>query len=173
MIQHLKRGAIALPLFLLTLLLVGMVSLFQSHSIYAQTLLPNIRPLSLHHITLSVGDADRVSRWYADNLGFTIRDRFTLTRPDGRTIDVVRIEIPGLRMNISHFDSSVSPNRTTENQGWRHIAFEVDSVDQNYQQLRARGVEFIGEPFTYDPPGYRVAFFRDPEGNTLQLYQDL
>ncbi|NJL36809.1 MAG: VOC family protein [Leptolyngbyaceae cyanobacterium RM2_2_4] len=102
-----------------------------------------------------------------------ISDRFTLTRPDGRQIDVARIEIPSLRMNISRFEGSVAPNRTGENQGWRHIVFEVDSVDQNYQRLQAQGVQFIGEPFTYDPPGYRIGFFRDPRGNILELYQDL
>jgi catechol 2,3-dioxygenase-like lactoylglutathione lyase family enzyme len=121
----------------------------------------------------SVNDLDRVSQWYADILGFTTRDRFTLTRPDGSKIQVARVEIPGLQMNISQFDGSTSPNRNGERQGWRHIALQVDSVDESYQRLRDRGVQFIGEPFTYNPPGYRIAFFRDPEGNILELYQDL
>jgi catechol 2,3-dioxygenase-like lactoylglutathione lyase family enzyme len=127
----------------------------------------------LHHVTLSVKDVDRVSKWYADMLGFTIGDRFTLTRPDGKQIQVVRIAMPGLKMNISQFDGSVTPNRSGERQGWRHVAFQVNSVDRSYQGLRAKGVKFFGEPFTYNPPGYRIAFFQDPEGNILELYQEL
>lgn len=127
----------------------------------------------LHHVTLSVSDAERVSQWYVDTLGFTVSDRFTLTRPNGSQIQVVRIETPGLQMNISEFDGSVAPNRTVDEQGWRHLAFQVDNVDHTYRQLQAEGVEFLTEPFTYDPPGYRIAFFRDPEGNILELYQDL
>ncbi|BAY41913.1 hypothetical protein NIES2111_63090 (plasmid) [Nostoc sp. NIES-2111] len=64
------------------------------------------------------------------------------------------------------------PNRSTENQGWRHLAFEVEDVDSTYQQLRSQVVQFITEPFTYHPPGYRVVFFRDPERNILELYQE-
>jgi catechol 2,3-dioxygenase-like lactoylglutathione lyase family enzyme len=127
----------------------------------------------LHHVTLSVSDADWVSQWYVDTLEFVERERFTLTRPNGSQIQVVRVEAPGLQMNISEFDGSVAPNRTVDEQGWRHLAFQVDNVDQTYQRLQAEGVEFLTEPFTYDPPGYRIAFFRDPEGNILELYQDL
>jgi catechol 2,3-dioxygenase-like lactoylglutathione lyase family enzyme len=142
---------------------------------FAQHQLPPEPPLSfrLHHVTLSIKDVDRVSQWYVNTLGFKQTDRFTLTRPDGGKIQVARVEIPGLQMNISQFEGSVSPDRTGERQGWRHLALQVDSVDRCYQQLQAKGVEFLGKPFTYNPPGYRIAFFRDPEGNILELYQDL
>jgi catechol 2,3-dioxygenase-like lactoylglutathione lyase family enzyme len=157
----------------LVILLMFSASRF-SRPTQAQDLVPPIdSSFQFHHITLSVNDVDLVSQWYVDNLGFTVSDRFTLTRPDGRKIDVARIEIPGLRMNVSRFDGSVPPERKNENQGWRHIALEVSNVDQTYQQLQAKGIQFIGEPFSYDPPGYRVAFFRDLEGNILELYQDL
>ena len=47
----------------------------------------------LHHVILSVGNADRVSQWYVDKLGFTISDRFTLTRLDNQQVRIIRIEI--------------------------------------------------------------------------------
>lgn len=144
------------------------IALAQHNFVLAQS-----SQFQLHHVTLSVNDVDRVSKWYADILGFTISDRFALTRPDGSKIQVARVEIPGLRMNISQFEVSVPSDRNEERQGWRHIAFQVNSVDENYQRLRDRGVQFISEPFTYNPPGYRIAFFRDPEGNILELYQEL
>jgi catechol 2,3-dioxygenase-like lactoylglutathione lyase family enzyme len=134
---------------------------------------PSASSVRLNHITLSVADSDRMSEWYMNTLGFKTINRFTLTRPNGGKIQVVRVAIPGLEMNISQFAGSVSPDRSGERQGWRHLALRVDNVDRTYQQLQARGISFLGEPFTYDPPGYRVAFFRDPEGNTLELYQDL
>jgi catechol 2,3-dioxygenase-like lactoylglutathione lyase family enzyme len=134
---------------------------------------PQNAAFQLHHVTLSVSNAEQVSKWYADVLGFKIRDRLTLTRPTGGKIQVVRVAIPGLQMNISQFDGSISPNRNGERQGWRHLALQVDNVDLSYQQLQAKGVQFLGKPFTYNPPGYRVAFLRDPEGNILELYQGL
>lgn len=146
-------------------------------SIQSQPMLTQRHPQStafqLHHVTLSVSNAEQVSRWYADVLGFKIYDRLKLTRPTGGKLQIIRMKISGLQMNIAQFDDSVSPNRNSERQGWRHLALQVDNVDRNYQQLQAKGVQFLGKPFTYSPPGYRVAFFRDPEGNILELYQDL
>ncbi len=53
----------------------------------------------------------------------------------------------------------------------RHIVgLEVDDVDAEYARLKAAGVEFI-EPPTASGDGVRIATFRDPEGNLLQLLQ--
>ncbi|NJR50427.1 MAG: hypothetical protein HC780_13535 [Leptolyngbyaceae cyanobacterium CSU_1_3] len=45
-------------------------------------------------------------------------------------------------------------------------------MDQSYQRLQKKGVQFLSKPFTYNPPGYRIVFFRDPEGNILELYHN-
>ena len=46
--------------------------------------------------------------------------------------------------------------------------FLVADVDQTWQSLADRGVNFLKEP--YDTPwGGRVALFSDPDGNILQL----
>lgn len=168
-ITSLSRAALA---FVCTFTLIWITQFFQPKMAIAQTIPSDTLSLQLHHVTLSANDVDLTAQWYVEYLGFSMTDRFSLTRPDGRQIDVIRIAKPGLQLNISKFPNSVSPNRSTENQGWRHLAFEVEDVDRTYQQLRSQGVQFITEPFTYDPPGYRVVFFRDPEGNILELYQE-
>ncbi len=53
----------------------------------------------------------------------------------------------------------------------RHIVgLEVDDVDAEYARLKAAGVEFIETPTASDD-GVRIATFRDPEGNLLQLLE--
>lgn len=48
------------------------------------------------------------------------------------------------------------------------VDFLVGDVDQTWQCLADRGVNFLKEP--YDTPwGGRVALFSDPDGNILQL----
>lgn len=170
--RDLRHRFTAILAFICTLILIWSIKLFLPEAVSAQSSPSNVPSLQLHHVTLSANDVDLVSQWYVDYLGFNITDRFTLTRPDGRQIDVVRIERPGLRLNISRFPGAVLPNRGAENQGWRHIAFEVEDIDRTYQSLQSQNVQFITEPFTYDPPGFRVVFFRDPEGNILELYQE-
>ncbi len=58
----------------------------------------------------------------------------------------------------------------TEAVGYKHIALLVDSVDEEYARLKALGVEFIMDPATVDS-GLRLAFFKDPDGNVLELLQ--
>ncbi|MGF1569341.1 MAG: VOC family protein [Nodosilinea sp.] len=162
----------AILAFIATLTLSLIVTFSDLRLVNAQISTQDVPSVQLHHLTVSVNDVNLVSQWYADYLGFILTDRFMLTRPDGSQIDVARLEIPGLRMNVSKFPGSVPSNRSTENQGWRHIAFEVDDIDRIYQQLQSRGVQFITEPYTYDPPGYRVVFLRDIEENIVELYQE-
>lgn len=45
-----------------------------------------------------------------------------------------------------------------------------DNVDLLYQQLRAKGVQFIKEPET-QAWGQRTAYFTDPDGNIWEIQQ--
>jgi catechol 2,3-dioxygenase-like lactoylglutathione lyase family enzyme len=54
------------------------------------------------------------------------------------------------------------------------LAFRVTpaQVDACHDELRARQVEIL-EPPENSPSGHRTLFFRDPEGNILEIYADL
>lgn len=53
----------------------------------------------------------------------------------------------------------------------RHITgLETDDIDGEVARLKGRGVEFIEEPGDPDE-AVRVATFKDPEGNYVQLLQ--
>jgi predicted enzyme related to lactoylglutathione lyase len=49
------------------------------------------------------------------------------------------------------------------------VAFQVDgAIEDAVEDLRSQGVEFAGE--LSEHPWGRVAVFKDPDGNDLQLY---
>lgn len=50
--------------------------------------------------------------------------------------------------------------------GIDHVSFEVDDVDQTYEELKQKGIE-VDCPPTNEDWGARVAGFKDPDGNTL------
>jgi catechol 2,3-dioxygenase-like lactoylglutathione lyase family enzyme len=54
------------------------------------------------------------------------------------------------------------------------LAFRVGvaEVDECATALKAAGVHLIAEP-TDQPWGHRTLFFRDPDGNVLEIYADL
>ena len=53
--------------------------------------------------------------------------------------------------------------------GIRHLAIAVDNVDVAHEQLKAKSVKFLGEPFTTQ--GNRLVFFADADGNILHLIE--
>lgn len=54
------------------------------------------------------------------------------------------------------------------------LAFRVtrSEVDECHTALRALGVEIVGPP-TDQQWGHRTLFFRDPDGNVLEIYADI
>ena len=48
------------------------------------------------------------------------------------------------------------------------LAFKVDDVDAEYVRIQALGVEFVKPPQTH-PWGARSFWFRDPDGNIVDL----
>lgn len=49
------------------------------------------------------------------------------------------------------------------------IGFEVKDVDAEYERLKLLGVEFVLLPTTH-PWGSRSTWFKDPDGNIIDLY---
>jgi catechol 2,3-dioxygenase-like lactoylglutathione lyase family enzyme len=53
------------------------------------------------------------------------------------------------------------------------VSFEVENVDETYQQFLAKGVEFINQPVDQPDWGMRVVHLRDPEENVIEFYTPL
>jgi glyoxylase I family protein len=112
-----------------------------------------------HHIALVSPNFERTKQFYTETLGFPIV---------GQILDspVVFIDIGGTTIELGparEGAQSASPST-----GLTHLAFEVDDVDATYRDLVAKGVSFHIEP--RDAKDMRIAFFRDPDGNNLELF---
>jgi glyoxylase I family protein len=55
-------------------------------------------------------------------------------------------------------------------QGLRHFAVRVTDFDKAHAQLKASGIEFLGDP-VIAVGGGKITSFRDPEGNEVQIVQ--
>jgi lactoylglutathione lyase len=53
------------------------------------------------------------------------------------------------------------------------LNFKVDDVDATYTDLLKKGVVFIKEPEDKAVWNARVAHFRDPDGNLIEIYKSL
>lgn len=132
------------------------------------------QPLRLHHVTLFSPNHERLAEWYRDMLGFTIAGRVRARRPDGTEVEIIRLTMGGVWLNVSRVPNLTERDRRLEYAGWRHLAFGTGDVQRAWESLRARGADVVGHGrIVFDPPGYEVAFVRDPDGNFVEFYQDL
>ncbi|KAB8140249.1 VOC family protein [Chloroflexia bacterium SDU3-3] len=120
--------------------------------------------LGTHHVALCTPNFEALRDFYTKTLGmvpigsFSFRNIVYLAAGD-ITIELVeRLEPP----NVSR-------------QGWVHLAFEVEDVQKSYETLSAKGVPFhiLPQGFPEDSPVFKMAFFKDPDGNDIELVQPL
>jgi predicted enzyme related to lactoylglutathione lyase len=106
-------------------------------------------------VWLPVSDVDRAADFYRERLGLE-----ELERSD----EWAELDANGLRIGLnSSEDESVG-------QGGAVIAFQPQGdLDSTVDSLKGDGVRFAGE--ISEHPWGRVAPFKDPDGNDLQLYE--
>jgi glyoxylase I family protein len=124
--------------------------------------------LSLHHVAIICSDYERSKRFYTEVLPFSvIRETYRAER-DSWKLDLA---IPG-GTQIELFSFPTPPPRPTqpEARGMRHIAFLVENLDAQIEDLTAKGIAV--EPVRVDElTGQRFTFFADPDGLPVELYE--
>ncbi len=93
---------------------------------------------------------------------------------EGVRADIVMLQVPGgqAKLELSKFHAPASEGGEGHAQantpGIRHVLFVVDDVDAVVADLRARGIELVGELVDYGN-SYRLCYVRGPEGIIVEL----
>jgi catechol 2,3-dioxygenase-like lactoylglutathione lyase family enzyme len=145
---------------------------------------------AIDHVNLVVSEMPRMLAFYRDVIGFTVTKQVTISGDwIGKTVgltnvsaEVVYLDLPsGPRIELLRYlspDAIRVPGVDKPNAiGLRHMAFEVDDVDEMVAKLRAASVEFFSGVQTVPDSQVtyaggvrkRLVYFRDPEGNILEL----
>jgi len=114
---------------------------------------------------LLTANFERIRAFYVDVLGFPVLGAF----PEH---NIVFVEAGSTTIEIVA-DAGAPP--APDAGGWNHLALEVEDVDAAFAELSAQGIHFHVPPesFPEENPSLRIAFFRDPDGNVLELVQPL
>ena len=123
---------------------------------------------AIHHVAIIVSDYEASKEFYVNKLGFSIiRENYRPERKDWkldlRLSDSVELEI---------FAEENPPKRVNRPEacGLRHLALQVDCVEETVNELAARGI--VCEPVRVDTyTGKRMTFFFDPDGLPLELHE--
>jgi uncharacterized glyoxalase superfamily protein PhnB len=86
-----------------------------------------------------------------------------------------RVTVPGAVLSFfsaRSMESMVPGSTATAASGSFTVEFRVTDVDARHERLAAQGVEVLKPPTT-QPWGRRSVWLRDPDGNIVNLYQEV
>jgi len=123
-----------------------------------------IKP-TLHHVTIKTSRLDEMIKWYEFVVGANVQFRdqgAAWMTNDVANHRVAFLSVPGL---------SNDPQKTQHN-GMHHLAFEYDNFEDlmsSYDRMRKGSVE---PAFCLDHGLTMSLYYRDPEGNFVELQSD-
>lgn len=117
----------------------------------------------LNHIALPSAAPETASLFYCEVLGFeqtprpsfSFRGSWLLSRATGLMIHLI---------HDAHFEPELTGPINTRS---AHLAMQTADYDQTIQELKTHHIEFVER--VLPDYGYRQVFFRDLDGNVLEL----
>jgi len=122
----------------------------------------------VHHIAIICSDYQKSKQFYSEVLGLTIKQEIFREERNSYKLD---LEVAG-QYQIELFSFPDPPPRPSrpEAAGLRHLAFEVDNVEEAARYIQAYGISV--EPIRIDEfTGKHFTFFADPDGLPIEFYE--
>ncbi|TCV12590.1 glyoxylase I family protein [Sphingobacterium alimentarium] len=122
----------------------------------------------IHHIALIVSDYEKSKHFYTEILGLQILNETFRAERNSYKLDLALDGVYIIEL-FSFPDYAQRPSYP-EALGLRHLAFEVDDIEQASAELQAKNIPT--EPIRIDEiTGRKFFFFSDPDGLPLELYE--
>ncbi len=120
-----------------------------------------VRPEN-NHTAMRVGDLEAAVKFYSEVVGLEV------LRANGDPNRPTAVFLPGIQ--LVRYDGDVSNRGVLD-----HIGLAVGNMDEIVASLKAAGIELennrINDNTRPDGSRVRTAFFRDPEGNRVELVE--
>jgi len=122
----------------------------------------------VHHIAIICSDYQKSKQFYTEVLSLSIKQEVFRETRNSYKLD---LEVAG-QYQIELFSFPDPPPRPSrpEAVGLRHLAFEVDDVEEAASHIQSHNIPI--EPIRVDEfTGKRFTFFADPDGLPIEFYE--
>jgi catechol 2,3-dioxygenase-like lactoylglutathione lyase family enzyme len=126
--------------------------------------------IKIHVTSVLVDDQDKALKFYTEVLGFVKKNDIPVGEYKWLTV-VSPAEPDGVELLLEPDQNPASKafKQAIFAQGIPATSFAVDDIQQEYERMRALGVEFTGPPTNMGP--VTVATLNDTCGNLIQIAQ--
>jgi glyoxylase I family protein len=122
----------------------------------------------IHHVAIICSDYERSKKFYVQVLGFNIIQETFRAERNSYKLDLK----VGQNTQIELFSFPNPPKRINNPEacGLRHLAFQVDDIEQSVIYLKFHNIEV--ENIRIDEiTGKKFTFFKDPDNLPLEIYE--
>jgi glyoxylase I family protein len=122
----------------------------------------------IHHIAIICSNYEHSKHFYVNILGLEVIHEHYREERNSYKLDLK----VGEHSQIELFSFENPPKRQSypEACGLRHLAFEVENINESIVELQEHGIDV--ETIRIDPiTGKRFTFFQDPDGLPIELYE--
>lgn len=121
----------------------------------------------IHHVAIISSDYKKAKEFYVDKLGLEIISEIYRKERDSYKLD---LRIGDSQIELFSFQNPPKRQSYPEGCGLRHLALEVENIEEAVKDLNDKGIET--EPIRIDEcTGKKFTFFEDPDKLPLELYQ--
>ncbi|WP_394218767.1 VOC family protein [Halobacillus trueperi] len=126
--------------------------------------------MNLTHVRLLVDDYQTCFYFYRDTLGFEVMWGDEHSNYADFTFEGVTLGVFERKQMVDALGTVYNKNEAREDRA--ALIFKVDDVEETYQTWKDK-VPFITKPVEQKDWGIKVAHFRDPDGNLLEIYESI
>ena len=117
------------------------------------------------HIHLRSRDPMATAEYFATMFGATILES---VQTDGQSR--IDLDLNGLSIFLAKANESTPDGPLTPYVGLDHFGLQVDDIEQAALELKAKGAEFVAEPYQLRP-GLKIAFVLAPGNIRVELLE--
>lgn len=122
----------------------------------------------IHHVAIICSNYEKSKKFYTGILGLKIINETYREDRKSYKLDLA----VGDKYQIELFSFPESPKRPSypEARGLRHLAFEIDNIEQAIRELVDKNVA-VGPIRIDEITGKKFAFFSDPDDLPIEIYE--
>lgn len=121
---------------------------------------------AIEHASIRCRNMEASIEYYQRMFGAKVRLRRNLSNSK----KIVFLRIGDSMLELMDFGPAAEPVDPRDHYGICHIGIKTDDFEAAYQDLKAKGAEFLGEPFE-PTPGIRLVFLKELNGAVIELAQ--
>ena len=121
----------------------------------------------IHHVAIICSNYEISKEFYVEKLGFEIIREIYREERQSYKLD---LKLGESQIELFSFPNSPKRPSYPEACGLRHLAFEVDDIEEAVKELKGKNIQ-VEEIRIDEYTEKKFTFFNDPDGLPLELYE--